>query len=359
MKAVLFHGPKDIRYEEVEIPTISDDEILVKVSASLTGGTDVKIYLHGHPRIIKSIPSSFGYEFAGEIVEIGKNIKELEHYQITASGSPKIGDPVISANTVPCYKCFYCQKKEYTLCENLDFLNGSFAEYIKIPASIVKNNFYKIPEGLSLAEAAMTQTLAVVLHGWLRSNITDGQTVGVIGLGPIGLSFIKVAKSNLFAKDIKVIAFGRSEMKRKLALECGADHVIDISKAPIGSKEFADEYQKISSHGADTLIEATGKVEVWQDCFKLVRRGGLINFFGGCPKGSKVEFDTYPLHYDEIRTIGVFHHSPEYMRQALSLLADKKIDLSNLVSKTMPLADLEEALKQTMSGEAIKVLAQN
>lgn len=359
MKAALFYGPRDLRHEELDKPQLSNGEILVRVKAALTGGTDIKTYLNGHPRIIKSIPSSFGYEFAGEIVEMADDLKELEHYLLDQAGSPKIGDRVVAANTAPCYQCFYCKKQEYSLCEDLDFLNGAFSEFIKIPARIVKNNLYKIPEALSYQEAALMQSLAVVLHGFKRSHIQDGDTVTVYGLGPIGLSFIKLAKSNLFAKDLKVIALGRSEMKRKLAQDSGADHVLDLSKNPIGSQAFKDLYQEVTEHGADIVIEAVGKAETWQDSLRLVRRGGLVNFFGGCPKGTKVELDSYALHYDEVRTIGVFHHSPEYIREALSLLADKKIDLSDLLSHEMPQDKLEDALKLSMKGQAIKVLIKN
>ena len=340
MKACLFYGPEDLRYEEIEKPVLQDGEILVKVNAALTGGTDVKTYLNGHPRIIKKTPSSFGYEFSGQIVDLGPGITNFRY-----------GDRVISANTAPCGECFHCQRNELSLCENLDFLNGSFAEFIKIPAAIVKKNFYKMPVALDFHEAAMAQTLAVCLHGYRRTDIKVNDNVVVYGLGPIGQTFIKILKSSIGHRDTKVIALGRSEIKRKLAKKNGADYVLDTS-----DKDFKKEFKKICPRGADKVIEATGSMEVWEDTFNLVRRGGLINFFGGCPKGKKIKVDTYKLHYDEVRTIGVFHHTPEFIKEALDLLGTKKIDMKDLITHEMPLEKLEDALKLMIKGEAMKVL---
>lgn len=333
MKAVLFYGPKDIRYEELAEFELEPGEILLKIEAAFTGGTDVKTYLRGHPRIIKEIPSTFGYEFSGYVEKLGDSVTGVQ-----------LGDRVIASNTVPCYECFFCKKEEYSLCENLDFLNGSFAEYIKVPAKIVKHNFYKIPDDLDFESAAMTQTLAVALHGFRRSNIKAGDNLLIYGLGPIGQSFIKLSK--VLVPDLTVIAVGRSQFKRDLARENGADYVYHLD----------DDIRKDFPYGADVVIEAVGKPDAWQHVMQLVRPGGLVNFFGGCPKGSKVEMDTFQLHYEEVRTIGVFHHTPKYMKEALELLASKKIQMKNLITDEMPLKDLEKALEKHINGEAMKIL---
>jgi L-iditol 2-dehydrogenase len=337
MKAVLFHGPKDLRYEEIEMPDLAAGELLVRVAAALTGGTDVKTYLRGHPKIIKSLPSSFGYEFAGMVAEIAPGLESLDKI--------KIGDRVLAANTAPCYKCFFCHKQEFSLCEHLDFLNGSFAEYIKIPAQIVRHNLYKIPEHLSFKSAACTQTLAVALHGLKRSQIKTGDFVAVLGLGAVGQTFIKLCKSYL--SDIKVIAIGRSPLKLKLAKDNGADYI--IGPDPSALKE-------IYPYGADVVIEAVGLAETWTLALEMVRPGGLVNFFGGCPKGSKIELDTFQAHYQELRTVGVFHHSPALIKEALDLISSGKINMDNLITDELPLAELPKALEMSLAGEAIKML---
>jgi L-iditol 2-dehydrogenase len=336
MKAFLFYEPEKIQLEEVSPEELAHGELRVKIQSSVTGGTDLKTYLRGHPRIITKTPSKFGYEFAGTVIE---------------SKSPKfkIGDRVISANTAPCYECYFCDKKEFELCENLEFLNGSFSEEIIIPAQITKHNTYKIHESISFDKAVLTQTLAVALHGFYKSGIKDGDKVCVYGIGAIGQCFIKLCKA--FKKNIEVFAVGSSNLKLELAKKNKADYVINYKKTKV-----AEYISERTDYGCDVVIEAVGKPEAWEMALKLVRPGGLVNFFGGCPKGSSIEIDTFQAHYLELRTVGVFHHTPHYIQEALRIISENKIDLSDLVTDTMPLSELETALKKMNAGEAIKVL---
>lgn len=336
MKAFLFYAPEKIKLEDISSAQLSQDELRVKIQAAVTGGTDLKTYLRGHPRIIKETPSKFGYEFVGSVIE---------------SKSPKfrVGDRVISANTAPCYECYFCSKKEYELCENLEFLNGSFAEEIIIPAQITKHNTYKLQDSLSYEKAVLTQTLAVALHGFYKSGIKDGDKVCVYGIGAIGQCFIKLCKT--LKKDIEVFAVGSSSLKLESAKKNKADYVINYKKAKV--EEYISER---TDYGCDVVIEAVGKPETWEMALKLVRPGGLVNFFGGCPRGTNISLDTFQAHYLELRTVGVFHHTPQYIQEALKLITEKKIDLSDLITDIMPLAELETALKKMNSGEALKVL---
>ncbi len=333
---MLFYGPQDIRLEDVAIPDIKIDEVLVKIDTALTGGTDIKTYLRGHPRIIKTTPSSFGYEFSG-VVEKSLNPKFQP------------GEAVVAGNTAPCFSCFFCERQEYELCQNLDFLNGSFAEYIKIPAQIANHNLYKIPSGTSSQEAASTQTLAVALHGYYKSQIKPHSNVVILGLGAIGQTFIKIYKT--FAPKTKIIALGKSSIKTDLARINGADHVLDYS-----SEDIIEQIKSFTSGmGADLVIEAAGKPEAWQKSLSLVRPGGLVNFFGGCPRGTNITLDTFQSHYQELTTIGVFHHTPHFMKTALELIGTKKISMGNLITHEFKLADLQKALELGISGEALKI----
>ena len=333
---MLFYGPQDIRLEDVAIPDIKIDEVLVKIDTALTGGTDIKTYLRGHPRIIKTTPSSFGYEFSG-VVEKSLNPKFQP------------GEAVVAGNTAPCFSCFFCERQEYELCQNLDFLNGSFAEYIKIPAQIANHNLYKIPSGTSFQEAASTQTLAVALHGYYKSQIKPHSNVVILGLGAIGQTFIKIYKT--FAPKTKIIALGKSSIKTDLARINGADYVLDYS-----SKDIVEQIQSLTSGmGADLVIEAAGKPESWQQALLLARSGGIVNFFGGCPRGTEITLDTFQAHYQELTTIGVFHHTPHFMKTALELIGTKKISMGNLITHEFKLADLQKALELGISGEALKI----
>ena len=340
MKAIRYYAPLDIRYEDVEIKEPNDNEVLVKIEAALTCGTDIKTLRRGHPVLIKKTPSGFGHEFAGTIVQTGKNVIGF-----------KPGDRVVAANSAPCGKCFYCQKQQYNLCENLDLLNGAYAEYITIPARIVEKNLLKIPEGLSYEKAAFCEPLANVVHGVERTYIKAGDTVGVFGIGPIGLMFARLAK----LKGAKVIAAGRNPLKLQMAKEFSlADEVIDLKKYQHPEKIFKSFTD--NNRGLDVAVECVGLPEIWETMFSLVRKGGKVHLFGGCKSGTTVNLDTKRLHYDEVQIISVFHHTPQYFRQALSLIADGHVDVTKLITKKMHLSEAKEALLAHEKGEAIKVL---
>ncbi len=342
MNAIQFYEPENIKYEQVEIKEPKDDEVQVKIMATLTCGTDVKTYRRGHPLLIKKVPSGFGHEFSGVITKIGKNVVGFN-----------IGDRVVAANSAPCGECFFCKKGDYNLCENLEFLNGAYAEYINIPKAIVKRNLLKLSDDVSFEEAAFAEPLANVLHGIDKTEIKAGQSVGVIGLGPIGLLFVKMAKM----KGARVIAAGRNPLKLKMAKTFGnADEVVDLSRYKNPQKifqNFSDDKK-----GLDVAIECVGLPEIWEDMFKYTRRGGTIHLFGGCKSGTKISIDTKRLHYDQIKVISIFHHTPKYFRQALKLISENKINVKDLITTTMPLSETETALKIQSEGKAIKVLIQ-
>ncbi len=340
MKAIQFYSPLNIKYEEVDIREPKDDEVQVKIMAALTCGTDVKTYRRGHPVLIKKIPSGFGHEFSGIVTKVGKNVVGF-----------KEGDRVVAANSAPCGECFFCKRGEHNLCEKLEFLNGAYAEYINIPSAIVKRNLLHISDGLSFEKAAFAEPLANVVHGVERTGIKAGQTVGVVGLGPIGLMFVKLAK----LKGARVIAAGRNPLKLKMAKEFGgADEVIDLTKYQNPEKIFIEFSE--GKKGLDVAVECVGLPEIWERMFTFVRRGGIVHLFGGCKSGTSVSIDTRRLHYDEIKVLSIFHHTPLYFREALRLIEDGSVPVEKLITETLPLEMAEEALIKHMNGRALKVL---
>ena len=263
----------------------------------------------------------------------------------------KAGDRVVCANSAPCGDCFYCKRGEYELCENLDLLNGAYAQYIKIPKRIVQKNTILLPNDLSFEKAAFSEPLANVVHGIERTDIKPGQSVGVIGIGPIGLMFARLAK----LKGARVIVAGRNPMKLKLAEEFSlADDIVDLKKYPNPEmifREFSDEKK-----GLDVVVECVGLPEIWEKAFSCVRPGGTVHFFGGCKSGSTVTFDTTKMHYGDIKLMSVFHHTPKYFREALDLISSGKVEVEKLITDTLPLEKVEYAMEQHIAGNAIKFL---
>lgn len=340
MKAIQYYGPQNIKYEQVPTPTLKDGEVLVKVMAALTCGTDVKTYRRGHPVLIKKIPSGFGHEFAGVVETVGKNVTEFT-----------TGDRVVAANSAPCGQCFYCKKEEYNLCENLDLLNGAYAQYIKVPERIVKKNMLILPKDLSFERAAFTEPLANVVHGAYRTGIKEGDSVGIIGIGPIGLMFARIAK----LMGARTIVAGHNPIKLKAAEDFAhADEIIDLKKYQNPVKIFRNFSD--NGKGLDVAIECVGLPEVWEQVFECVRPGGTVHFFGGCKSGSKVTLDTTKMHYGDIKLMSVFHHTPKYFRKALEYIASGDVDVEKLITDTLPLEKIEYAMEQHIAGNAIKYL---
>ncbi|HIX66656.1 MAG TPA: alcohol dehydrogenase catalytic domain-containing protein [Candidatus Anaerostipes excrementavium] len=336
MKAQMFYAPGDVRFEETEIPQISDDEMLVKVKAALTCGTDLKTYRRGHPTIIQSVPSTFGHEFASEVVKVGKNVTNF-----------KVGDRVVGANTAPCFECENCKNKRYSLCTNLQYLNGAYSEYVAVPSHILKYNFYKIPDGLPYEQAALLEPLACAVHGVDRIPAKVGDKVVVIGAGPIGLMFMNL----LVLKGCQVIAVDLS------------DYRLDIAKEKFGVYQTVNA--KEDSHiqevknicggsGADIVVEATGFPNVWENAVNMVRPGGTVLAFGGTKAGTSITLDCQKFHYEEITLMAVYHHTPYHVNLALKLLANGLIDGSKYISGYYPLEGAIDALESIGRQEGIK-----
>lgn len=340
MKSIQYYGPKNIKFEDVSIKPPQKGEVVVKVMAALTCGTDVKTYRRGHPVLIKNVPSGFGHEFAGIVHELGGGVEKF-----------KVGDRVVAANSAPCGECFYCKKEEYNLCENLDLLNGAYAQYITVPSRIVEKNMLILPEHVKFRQAAFTEPLANVVHGAFRTGIKENDSVGIIGIGPIGLMFARVAK----LMGARVIVAGRNPIKLKMAEEFShADEIVDLKKYQNPVKIF----RSFSSQGKglDVGIECVGLPEIWEEIFECVRPGGTVHFFGGCKSGSKVCLDTTKMHYGDMKILSVFHHTPKYFRKALEYISSGQIEVEKLITDTLPLERVEYAIQQHIEGNAIKFL---
>ena len=330
MTAAVLYGKEDVKIEKVPIPRVEDGEVLIKVEVALTCGTDLKVYQRGYHARMITPPALFGHELSGIIEEVGSGVRAF-----------KKGMRVVALNSAPCGACFYCSKHQENLCEDLLFNNGAYAEYIKVPRRIVESNMLAIPSGISFEAAAIAEPLACVLRGLHETGAQIGDSVVVIGGGPIGLMFMQVAK----VSGMNVIAVVKREQQASAARKFGADEIVQTLKTddPIGAV-----LARTKERGADVVIEAVGRPQAWQWAVDMVRKGGTVNFFGGCATGTKVELDTNRLHYSEITLKATFHHTPDMVRRAFALICERKIKSTDYVTGEAPLSRLQQVLRRML-----------
>jgi len=290
------------------------------------------VYQRGyHSRMIVP-PVLFGHELAGVIEEVGPGVRGF-----------KKGMRVVALNSAPCQMCFYCSKHQANLCEDLLFNNGAYAEYIRSPRRIVEINMLAIPPDVSYEEAAMVEPLACVLRGLHETGVEIGDTVTVVGGGPIGLMFVQVAK----AVGCNVIAVVKRDAQVQAAKHMGAHEVVQITKV----NDPVEAVRRLSpeTRGSDVVIEAVGRPEAWEMAIDMVRKGGTVNFFGGCASGTKVQLDTNRLHYSEVTLKATFHHTPETVRRAFALIAEKKIRSTDYITGEAPLSRLQQVFHHMLN----------
>lgn len=335
MKAAVLWEQKEIRIIETPIPEIADDEVLVKNKVSTTCGTDVKNYMRGYP--VVAPPHPYGHEFSGVIVAVGKDVKGF-----------KEGDRVAVHNTAPCGHCYYCKHGQPSMCDDLLFNRGSYAEYVKVPGRIVQQNMFKIKDSTSHKAASLMEPFSCAVYGIMNTPILQGDTVIINGAGPIGLMFARLA----VLKGAKVIVSDMKENRLAVAERLGvwkAVDLTDIEDTVSYLRSFTDD-----ERGADVVIEATGLVQVWETSIKMARKGGFVLLFGGTKKGSVLHVDTTLMHYSQITIKGVFHTTPLAVQTALELIELGVIDENDFVQNEYPLDQLEEAILEHARGEVIK-----
>ena len=342
MKCAMLYAPGKLKIEEVEIPAVRKGEVLVEVRAALTCGTDIKTYQRGHPVLIKKYPSPFGHEFSGVISKVGSGVKRFTE-----------GMRVVAANSAPCGQCYFCKKGYVNLCEDLRLLNGAYAQYIVVPERIVNKNLLEIPEHVSFKEAALSEPIACCLNAVCQSDISLGDTVAIIGLGPIGLILTHLYHLN----GAKVIACGKGKERLELAKILGAEFTVNADEIHDKTEEIK-AVKKLSNNdrGADIVVEAVGKTDTWEMAVKMVRRGGLVILFGGCPSGTSFNMDTSLIHYEQITIKGIFHYTPELFKRSLDLISSGKINTKKIISGRLPLEKLEEAFSMVKQKVGVKYL---
>jgi L-iditol 2-dehydrogenase len=338
MRAVVFHGPGDLRYEDVPWPQPGAGEIVLRIEAALTCGTDVKVRRRGHPVMIPRVPTAFGHEFAGTVAAVGAGAKGLRE-----------GDRVVAANSAPCGDCRLCLAGRPNLCEDLLFVNGAYAEAIALPARLVRRNVVPLSPALPASRAAFAEPLACAVGGIERARVESGQSVVIFGHGPLGCLLGMVA----VARKAHVMMVGKPGWRLDQVRRLG---IGDCLEATASSNIVGALREVLGGRGADVAVDATGRPEVWEQAVAAAGRGGTVLFFGGCAPGTTVPLDTRRVHYEELTLLGAFHHTPDLIRRAVELLESGALHPDGLLTHRMGLEGVGTALDLMAQGDALKVL---
>jgi L-iditol 2-dehydrogenase len=343
VKAALYKGPKDLNVIEVDKPKPGPKEILIKVKACATCGTDAKIFNHGHPRLTP--PQIIGHEIAGEIVEVGASVTNY-----------KVSDRVQVIAAIPCGECWLCKSDRMTICQNQLSMGyqfaGGFAEFMIIPDEVIRvNGVNKIPDNVSFDEAAVTEPLACVLNSQQILQITKGDVVLVMGSGPIGCLHVRVARalgaSKVFLADING---GRVKLASDVVKP---DATIDMS-----TQDLAAEMKKLTDgRGPNIIITAAPSGKAQEDAISMVSAGGKVSFFGGLPKENPfIKCDANIVHYKEVTLYGANGSSPAQNKQALNMISTGEVKVADLITHRVKLENVQSAIDAVLSGQAIKVV---
>ncbi len=336
MKAVQFLGPGALKLSQVRVPQAKDGELIVRVHAATTCGTDVKTFLRGHPKF--KPPCPFGHEFAGDIVEVGAGIDRFQ-----------VGMRVTANVFAPCGSCFYCKIGQSNLCEDMVYNMGAYAEYIRIPAPIVRYNTFELPDDFPYAQAAILEPLVSVVHAQARAAIQPGERVVILGAGgAIGLMHLQMT---VCSGASQAIAVDMSQARLEIAARLGATTSIQAPQ-PALLNQILDLTE---GRGADVVIECAGTVETWLQAVELVRNGGRVVWFGGLPGGTTIALDTHKIHYGELTLLGTHGGTPLDALRAFELLTSGVINSRALISDEVGLDQVQDALERMARGEVVKV----
>jgi L-iditol 2-dehydrogenase len=342
MRVVRFHAPRDVRVEDAPEPTAGPGDLLIRVRNCSVCGTDAKIWRSGHPDLRP--PRVLGHEVAGEVVEVGDG-----------AGGWSVGERVQVVAAVPDGTCHECRHGWQTVCPNQERIgyrhDGGFAELMRVPAlALAVGGVNRVPQGMSFAEASLAEPLSCVINGQEQARVGDGQTVVVVGAGPIGCLHVRLARARGAARVFLI------ELNaRRLALAAGLVGPDEAVEAE-GTDTVAAVRELTGGRGADVVVVAAGSGRAQEDALRMAARRGTVSFFGGLPKDRPtVAVDANIVHYREVGIVGANGSSPDHNRQALQLIASGAVPVADLITHRLPLERTVEGIHMVTSGEAIKV----
>jgi L-iditol 2-dehydrogenase len=342
MKVARFYAPGDVRIEEMAAPTPGPGELKLRVRNCSTCGTDAKIYAYGHHHIRP--PRVMGHEVAGEIVELGEGVSGWA-----------VGNRVQIIAAIPCGVCAECRRGWMTICPNQESIgyhyDGGFAEFLVVPKKVLDvDGVSRIPDGVSFAEASVAEPFACVINGQELARVGAGDDVVVVGAGPIGCLHVRLARASGAARVFLVdLNAGRLEMSAEVVKPDAAVCSQDVN--PV------EEILKLTEgRGADVVITAAASGRAQEDGVLMAARKGRISFFGGLPKDNPtITLDSNLVHYRELTIVGANGSSPAHNKKALELIATGAVPVADLITHTLPLDGVLDAIDIVRRGEGIKV----
>lgn len=342
MKVARLYAPGDLRIEDAPVPEAGPGDLVIRVRTCSTCGTDAKIFRFGHHHI--SLPRVLGHEVAGEVTEVGPGVEDWS-----------VEDRVQVIAAVPCGVCHFCRRGQHTVCEELESIgyqyDGGFAEFMRVPRKVLDvDGVNRVPEHVPFEQASLTEPLACVLNGQELAQVGEGDAVVVLGAGPIGCLHVRLAR----ARGARLVVIADVNQARlDLAARAEPDAAIDSTK-----DDPIDAIRKMTDgRGADVVITATGAGQAQEQALEMTAPRGRISLFGGLPKDdSTIRFDSNLVHYGELSVFGAYGSAPRHNREALSLIADGRVRVDDLITHRMPLADVDRAIETVISGDGLKVV---
>jgi L-iditol 2-dehydrogenase len=333
MKIALLQEPLSMQVVEVDKPTIGPGEVLVRVAACGVCGTDVEAYLGKVPRgWTITYPFRMGHELSGTVVEVGEDVPSLQ-----------LGDRVVADGRLTCGYCFYCRRGMFSACQNQGYFSGGLAQYSNYP----HQNLVKVPDNVSLEEAAFAEPLACVINGQSKLEVPFGGVAVVIGDGPIGLLHLQMLRH----RGAFTVMIGLLEHRLEAAKALGANVVINA-----GWENTENIVQEVSSgRGADIVVSAVGKVSVLEQAISIAARRGQILYFAATLE-PRIELDLDLVHYKELRLIGSYDSILAQYEEALALLSAGIIRVEPLISHRLPVEQIQQGFEIAHNQEGIRVL---
>jgi L-iditol 2-dehydrogenase len=342
VRVAIFHAPGDIRLEDVDEPVVGAGEVKIRVRNCSTCGTDVKIFHSGHPNMTP--PQVMGHEIAGEIVDLGDGVTGWA-----------VGDRVQVIAAIPDGTCAECRAGHPAVCEHQLSMGyqfpGGFAEFMIVPRNVLAvDGLNRIPEGLGFAEASLAEPLACVLNGQELARVGEGDTVVVVGSGPIGCLHVRLARARGAARVILI------DLNAERLAQAAALVKPDVTIASGDVDPVQAVLDATGGRGADVVITAAASGRAQEQGLLMLARRGRLSLFGGLPKDAPtITVDSNLVHYRELTIVGVNGSSPAHNREALQLIASGRVPVSDLITHRLPLDRVLDAIDIVARGEAIKV----